>query len=113
MTRNAKNLQQKSRSHRITQTGPSTFSVTSGASGNEYQIALTEHGATCTCTWSQYRPTSDRRSGCSHTVAVYNFIAGESGRKVSAWGSQEAAQRQHRPTLNIGDDLILTSRLSL
>jgi hypothetical protein len=109
MTRQAKTLQSKSRTHEITKVNDVTYTVKSGSSGNKYTVTLKDSGATCTCSWAQYRPHRDNRSGCSHTISVYNHLAGED-HKVMAWSSEEQAKRQHRPTLSIGDGLTLTVR---
>lgn len=108
--KNAKFVQSKSRTHQVRQVAPSAYEVTSGASGTRYEVTLTPAGgATCTCTWGHYRPKSGGfRSGCSHAIAVFDYIAEQ--RRVSAWTNEEDAKRQHRPTLNIGDGVILTSR---
>lgn len=109
MTRQAKNLQSKSRTHEITEVNATTYTVKSGASGNSYTVTLQNNGATCNCSWAQYRPRRDNRSGCSHTIAVYNHLAGDS-HKVMAWSSEEQARKQHRPMISVGDGLILTVR---
>jgi len=112
-----KTVQKKSRTHTVTQVGVSTYRVTSGHSGNAYTVrlqdqvrdgAMTYTGATCTCKWSAYRPASDPRSGCSHVMAVFDYV--DEQRTVSAWQSTEQAKRQHRPVSYIGDGVILTSR---
>lgn len=108
---NPKAIQAKSKSHVVTPQGGDVFTVESGASRNTYTVNVYEHGATCTCDWAKYRPASDTRSGCSHVVSVFNFIAEGAGRKVSAWSSVEDAKRQHRPTLDIGDGVTITARL--
>lgn len=109
MTRSAKTLQNKSRTHQITELSPATYSVRSGASGSSYTVTLQNNGATCNCSWAQYRPRRDSRSGCSHVISVFNHLAGES-HKVMAWGSEEDAKRQKRPMVAIGDGLTLTVR---
>lgn len=109
---NAKSIQRKSKTHVVTPTGSDTFTVTSGNSGNTYNVHVSGHGATCNCTWASYRPRGDQRSGCSHVISVFNHIEAENGRKVSAWASREDAQRQHRPLANIGDGVVLTSRMA-
>jgi hypothetical protein len=109
--KNVKAIQSKSRTHEVTEIGPDAYSVKSGASGKSYNVHITAHGGSCSCDWGSFRPRGDTRSGCSHVTAVYNHIAAESGRKVSAWGSKEDAQRQHKPTLSIGDGVTLTARL--
>lgn len=107
--RNAKNLQSKSRSHQVTQTSATTYTVKSGSSGSVYTVTLQNQGATCQCDWAKYRKAG-QPSSCSHTISVYNHIAEWTGRKVSAWQSKEQAKKQHRPTLDIGDGITLTTR---
>lgn len=109
---NAKSIQKKSKTHLVTQTGPASYTVTSGASGNEYHVRVFEHGAVCDCKWAQYRPACDQRSGCSHVVACYNHLATQAGRKVSAWNSRKEAKKQHKPIAAIGDGVTLTARLT-
>lgn len=114
-----KTIQRKSRTHLVTPTGPNSYTVTSGASGNTYNVHVTPStgsgrgpsGGTCSCKWAQYRPTGDHRSGCSHCVAVFNFISEQEGRRASAWTDQNQASRQHRPAFYIGDNVYLTSRV--
>lgn len=108
---NPKTIQAKSRSHQVIDHGASQFTVVSGYSGQAYTVTLQAGGATCTCNWGQYRKASDGcRSGCSHVVAVYDHCERQAGRRASAWASEEAARRQHRPTWSIGDGVHLTSR---
>jgi hypothetical protein len=109
MNRQAKSLQSKSRTHEIAEVNATTYTVKSGSSGNEYTVTLQNSGATCSCSWAQYRPRKDQRSGCSHTIAVYNHLAGND-HKVMAWASEEQAQKQHRPMISVGDGLTLTVR---
>lgn len=110
---NPKAIQNKSKAHTVRHVTSDTYQVTSGTSANTYTVHTSSHGATCTCEWSKYRPSGDRRSGCSHVVSVFGFIEAEGGRKVSAWGSADEAKRQHRPMANIGDGVVLTSRVGL
>lgn len=107
--RNAKALQSKSKSHQVTQTSATTYTVKSGSSSKEYTVTLQNHGAQCTCDWQKYRKAG-QPSACSHTISVYNHIAEWTGRKVSAWGTEEQAKKQHRPTLDISDGITLTTR---
>jgi hypothetical protein len=108
MSRNAKAIQSKSRKHQVTQDAPAGFTVTSGGSGKSYRVIL---GVvpTCTCDWGQFRKIGTP-CGCSHVVAVYDHLAATSGRTVSAWASEAEAKRQHRPTIQIGDGIVLTAR---
>ena len=108
---NAKQVQAKSRTHTVKPHGYDLFSVTSGASQKVYTVEYmrAEGGATCTCTWGGYRsPESLFRSGCSHVLAVMDFL--DNDRKISAWVDVGQAVRQHRPLEYIGDGVILTSR---
>lgn len=107
--RNAKNLQKKSKSHQVTQLTATTYTVKSGSSGSVYTVTLQNQGGRCTCDWQKYRKAG-QPSACSHVISVYNHIAEWTGRKVSAWSSEEDAKRQHRPTLDIGDGITLTTR---
>lgn len=110
--KNAKTVQTKSRSHSVKQVAGNTFKVTSGHSGETYKVQVFNgESGTCTCTWGQYRRhINGYRSGCSHVIAVFDYIEAEQGRRVSAWTDAEQASRQHRPTVAIGDGVILTSR---
>jgi hypothetical protein len=106
----AKNIQFKSRRHAVKQIGPNWYKVKSAVTNRSYDVVLAVNGGTCTCHWGQQRPDDDHRSACSHVVAALNYRAAKKGRRVYAWASEEAARRQHRPMLKIGDGLILTSR---
>jgi hypothetical protein len=109
--RNAKTIQNKSRMNEVHPIGENVFEVVSGASGNVYQVRCSETGCICNCTWATHRPEDDPRSGCSHVLAVMNFIAREGGAvSVSAWTSEADAQRQHRRTMDIGDGVLVTVR---
>ena len=107
----AKQIQRKSRAHTVRQVRSNWYKVTSGETGRVYDVNLGVNGGTCTCEWGRQRPDEDRRSACSHVVAAMNFRANQQGRRVSAWVGPEDAERQHRPTLPIGDGVILTSRV--
>lgn len=111
LIRNAKTIQRKSRSHQVKQTGPHTYTVTSGTSGNVYHVYVDDESRTadCTCSWGQYRRCG-AGSGCSHVIAVHEYLAECAGRRVSAWADEAAASRQHRPAFGIGDGVILTTR---
>jgi hypothetical protein len=115
MNRNAKKIQSKSRTHKVSRTSAIRFDVTSGETGNKYAVTLLGNGgARCNCDWAKYRPaTNNGRCGCSHVVSVFDFVAKESGaNSVSAWTNSDEAKRQHRPVVNIGDGLVLTTRSS-
>lgn len=107
---NVKEIQKKSRSYTVRQVGPNWFKVSGDESHRQYDVNLGLNGGTCTCQWGHHRPVNDRRSGCVHVIAAINYRARKHSRRVSVWASEEDARRQHRPTLKIGDGLILTSR---
>ncbi len=107
---NAKQIQRKSRNLTVRQIRPSWFKVSSGKGGKVYDVMLGLNGGTCTCPWGQYRPSRDHRSSCAHVIAAMNYRAMLQGKRVSVWSSKEAARRQHRPMIMIGDGLFLTSR---
>ena len=111
--KNVKNIQAKAKRNSVRHITGSLYEVTSATSGNRYSVRVNGSAATCTCDWSKYRPGHDQRCGCSHAVAVFEFIAEqEQGRTVSAWGSLIDVQRQHRPLFSIGDGVVLTTRLA-
>jgi hypothetical protein len=107
----AKQIQAKSRDHTVRQVRSNWYKVTSGETHRVYDVNLGLNGGTCTCEWGRQRPDEDRRSACSHVIAAMNYRASQQGRRVSAWARPEEAERQHRPTLPIGDGVILTSRV--
>lgn len=110
--KNVKNIQAKAKRNTVRRITGSLYEVTSATSGNRYNVRVNGNAATCSCDWAKYRPGHDQRCGCSHAVAVFEFIAEqEQGRTVSAWGNVEDAQRQHRPLFTIGDGVVLTTRL--
>lgn len=107
---NHKQVHKKSRSHHVEHMDRALYRVTSGHSGETYEVRVGERGATCTCPWGTYRPTHDGRSGCSHAVAVFEHEHARASRRVSAWGIEDDALRQRRPMGDIGDGVLLTSR---
>jgi hypothetical protein len=108
----AKQIQKKSRGHRVRQVGPNWFKVFDRESGRTYDVNLGLNGGTCSCEWGRRRPERDHRSGCSHVIAAMNYRELRHGRRISVWASDRAAQRQHRPMVMIGDGLIITSRIN-
>ena len=112
-TRNAKKIQSKSRAHVVAPTSATTYTVTSGESGKTYTVTtLPNGGAGCTCDWAKYRPAVNAgKCGCSHVVAVFDWVAKfEGAQSVSAWATEEEARKQHRATVALGDGLVLTVR---
>lgn len=96
------------------------YTVVSGgkvkAGGNSYTVNVFANGeeASCNCDWATKRVNTlienQGAVACSHTIAVFEFIALGGGRKVSAHATEEAAQRQHRPMVEMKDGVILTTR---
>ena len=111
--RDAKRMMEKAREHTVTELSYDIFHVASGASGKAYRVELYAgaDGATCTCDWGKYRKASDPRSACSHTLAVYDYMARETGHKLSAWGSELDAVAQDADKMAyIGDGVWITAR---
>lgn len=117
MQRHAKSLQDKARGHTVILDN-STFAryrVISGGSGKEYIVnVFADGGASCNCDWALKRvDTLVENKGavaCSHTIAVFEFIAQGKGKRVSAWASFAEAERQHRSTIDLVDGVVLTLR---
>lgn len=113
--KNAKTLHKKSDTHLVKPIDGSSFGfdVISGSSGNVYKVAVQhDHGATCNCRWGYYRKWSDPKSACSHVQAVFEYLEQEKARRTSSWTNEEDAERQHRPTIELGDGVIMTSRVT-
>ena len=109
--RHTKDLKHKSQTHEVRQTAAGAFTVVSGHSGSEYTVTILDSGASCSCDWAKYRPAENNgRCGCSHVIAVMAFIQNENGRTISAFATAEQAEKQHRPTIDLGDGIILTTR---
>ena len=81
-------------------------------SGETYTVRVDEDGnAYCGCEWGEYRPRIDSRTACSHSQAALDAVEKiVAGRSLSAWKTQEDADRQHRPSRDIGDGVVVTSR---
>ncbi len=110
---NPKKVNQKAKTHDVTPLDHNTFQVDS-SSRNTYLVRLLDkEGGMCDCKWGQYRKGSDNyKSGCSHVQAVYQQLEEQRNRSTSAWSTKEDAKRQHRQITNIGDGVVLTSRIS-
>lgn len=107
--KNAKTVQAKSRAHTVRHMGGGSYEVTSGETGNTYRVFYKEgEHSVCTCDWGKYRPNT--KCGCSHVVATAAFVAQQAmpKAKVYAWGNLDAAKRQKKRILNLGDGLYLT-----
>jgi hypothetical protein len=116
--RHAKSLQEKARTHTVVLDDPNygRYRVISGGSGREYMVNVFQvGGASCNCDWGTKRQDAlveNKGSvACSHTIAVFEFIALGKGKRVSAWASAEEAERQHRSKVEMADGVILTERV--
>lgn len=105
-----KAIQAKSRNHAVTHAGGYQYQVASGSSDKVYTVHYSPKGgySTCTCDWGKYRPVGE--CGCSHVVAVAQHVAAQETptAKVYAWGTEQAADRQKKSKLHLGDGVILT-----
>ena len=117
MQRHTKSLQEKARGHIVILDDPTfaRYRVISGGSGKEYIVnVFKDGGASCNCDWALKRvDTLIENKGavaCSHTIAVFEFIAQGNGKRVSAWATTEEAERQHRSTIDLVDGVVLTTR---
>jgi hypothetical protein len=114
MDRQAKRLQGKQKTHEVrwpNDVGQFPATVISGNSGTFYTITETGDGLRCNCKWAKYNPSRP----CTHILALHSDLeVRNEGRPgiLSFWSTPEAAQRQHRPTLRIGEGLWATSRLA-
>jgi hypothetical protein len=115
--RHAKSLQQKAKGHTVLVDDPryGRYKVISGGSGNEYTVNVFQSGgASCNCDWALKRQDAlvehQGATACSHTIAVFEFIAQGQGRHVSAWADPLEAERQHRPSIDLVDGVVLTTR---
>lgn len=111
--RDAKKMMAKARTHTVTELAYDVFHVVSGGSGKAYRVELCAdaEGATCTCDWGMYRRATDRRSACSHTLAVYDYMAREADHKLSVWDSElDALRHDADKRAYIGDGVWVTAR---
>jgi hypothetical protein len=117
--RHAGSLLKKARTHTVILDDPrfGQYRVISGGSGNEYLVnVFKETGASCNCDWARKRQDAlaenKGATACSHTIAVFEFVAKGEGKRVSAWASTEEAERQHRPVVDMVDGVVLTKRVA-
>ena len=108
-------LRSKSKTHDVTRTGVYTWRVVSGETGNQYTVWKSgtdqDEKMMCDCSWAQYRPvTNGGACGCSHVLAVIAQIQAAADRSTQVYADPDAAQRQHRHILDIGDNLLITTR---
>lgn len=117
INRNAKGLQAKARTHSVKLLDASTqrYEVTSGGSGKVYIVnVFLNGGASCQCDWAVKRVDAlvENQGAvvCSHTIAVFEYIAQHGHKAVSLHTNRDTARAQHRPVVDVNDGVILTVR---
>jgi len=114
--RNVKALHNKSKTHTVILDDPryGRYRVISGGSKKEYIVNVFDKGASCNCDWATKRVETlvenQGATACSHTIAVFEFIAQGMGKRVSTWATEEEAEKQHRHTENLVDGVVITMR---
>ena len=98
--RNADYLNQKAAQCGVEFRGGYTFQVQS-PSGRAYRVTLNGDltGGRCTCEWSQFAKRDEKAASlvvCAHVLACQQWCAGEAGRSLRAYASEDAAKRQKR-----------------
>lgn len=120
INRHLDSLREKARSHKVVMLGDHTgvdqYGVVSGSSGDKYTVKVDKDNRMfCNCEYAIKRGT-DLETGevfpvtCSHTIAVFEFIALGQRRLTTLQPTVEAAQRQHRPATDAGDGVVLVTR---
>lgn len=114
MKRNVKELKAKMNNHKVVpcDAQPGTWTVESGTSGTAYTVRLVDGHHRCGCRYDIYTRHGES-CGCSHVAAVVKFEAEAAGRKVTLHDGAEAAKRQRRPLVELGNSLFVTSRPAL
>lgn len=112
--RNTVTLKAKAQTHEVRVIDDHAWQVTSGTSGNEYEVHRHGDNLQCSCKWGTAggQRWARKQSGCSHVAAVASFLAEEAGRKASIHDGEDAAKRQRRPMMALGQGLYLTSRVA-
>lgn len=115
INRHTGTMSSKSKTHTVTEIADGIYDVVSGSSGKTYRVCVGAHGqgASCTCDWGRYRKAG-QASACSHTLAVYKWLAEREGNAASAWANETDAKRQHRHIVRDldSDGVLLTERRS-
>ena len=119
INRHLDSLQAKARTHTVVNLGDHTgvqqYGVISGSSGDKYTVQIRGKDMFCNCSYAIKKGT-DQETGevfpvtCSHTIAVFEFIALGQRRVTTLQPTVEAAQRQHRPATDAGDGVVLVTR---
>jgi hypothetical protein len=93
--------------------GARQYGIRSGESDQVYTVWALPNGTyICSCTWGQFKRLDDPACACSHPQAVDDWrnLHERGVGHNSAWGTEEDAQRQHKPTRYIGDNTWITDR---
>jgi len=111
--RNTTALMKSAKSHTVREVVKGlVYSVRSGGSGAMYSVTTHSDGATCTCKWGTAGGNAQRdTSGCSHVAAVTIFKTATDGKKVALHDGEDAARRQKRRRIALGQGLFATVRV--
>jgi len=112
MKRHTSALKAKAQTHQVYEMFENAWKVISGNSNKPYSVSKMPDGTyTCNCDYGTCGGHyALRQSGCSHVAAVVAHEAAEQGRRISLHDGEEAAKRQHRPVVDLGQGLYLTTR---
>jgi len=102
----------KSITHTVIPLADGSYQVVSGTSHKVYIVTPIkgQKGATCNCGWGQHREPDNPASGCSHTMAVYGYLAEVLNlHDTAAWITQkDAAVGLHQVMVDLGDGVTMT-----
>lgn len=120
VNRHLDTLREKARTHKVVDLGDHTgvqlYGVISGSSGDKYTVTIdSKNQMFCNCAYAIKKGT-DLETGevfpvtCSHTIAVFEFIALGQRRLTTLVHSEEDAKRQRRKHVDAGDGVVLVTR---
>ena len=98
----------KAKTHTVTHSGGTEFTVISGGSGSKYTVQLTKTPS-CTCHWGRYR-RKNQSSGCSHVQAAAIHWGKVKGYRVTVRAESDNNKKLKRKTVAVGDGIALTMR---
>jgi uncharacterized protein (DUF983 family) len=108
--RHAKSIQAKSKKCTVVPVGMAgkAYEVTSPTSGNTYRVYVNPASGifSCGCDYGHHHPGS---AGCSHVVAVFEYIARKQGESTSVF-TPDTVGAQHRRRVVDVDGLCVTQR---
>lgn len=112
MERQTSTLKAKAKTHQVYEMFENAWKVISGSSNRAYTVSkMPDNTYTCSCDWGtcagQY---SRKQSGCSHVAAVVAHSAASEGKRVALHSGEDAAKRQKRHIVDLGQGLYITTR---